>query len=217
MLDSRLSEISIETLAKDSLYGCGMKELLTTEDLAKYKPSEPSSLEVRDLVPTSSFLLSFSSPPQFDAWSLDTKSAVQRFSACFIAKYMIHLNLAYLGVKKQDDDAKVSEGVWGYRKADKLRIEPVHAFAAQQEEEDSKPKTKLEQPLSSEKPAAPKKSKLFGIVSGDDESDAFRSRVRTELDAQQNVATQLANESEEIISKPAITKKNIWSAKLLED
>lgn len=217
MLDSRLSEISIETLAKDSLYGCGMKELLTTEDLAQYKPSEPSSLEVRDLVPTSSFLLSFSSPPQFDAWSTDTKSAVQRFSACFIAKYMIHLNLAYLGVKKQDDDAKVSEGVWGYRKADKLRIEPVHAFAAQQEEEDSKPKAKLEQNLSSEKPAAPKKSKLFGIVSGDDESDAFRSRVRTELDAQQNVATQLATESEEIISKPAITKKNIWSAKLLED
>jgi len=225
MLDARLSEISIETLAKDSLYGCGMKELLTTEDLAEYKPSEPSSLEVRDLVPTSSFLLSFSSPPQFDAWSTDTKSAVQRFSACFIAKYMIHLNLAYLGAKKIDDDAKVSEGLWGYKKADKLRIEPVHAFAAQQEEEDSKPKTKLvEEPIplppesKVEVVVAPKKSKLFGIISGDEE-DAFRSRVRTELDAQQNVASPInsGQESEEIISKPTVTKKSIWSAKLLED
>ena len=223
MLDARLSEIQIDSLAKDSLYGCGMKELLTMDELNKYKPSEPSSLEVRDLVPTSSFLLSFSSPPQFDAWSKDTKSAVQRFSACFIAKYMIHLNLAYLGVKKMDDDAKVSEGVWGYRKNDKLRIEPVHAFAAQQEEQDSKPKNiPVENPVllqPTTKESGPKKSKLFGIVSGDEEEDAFRSRVRTELDAQQNVASPInsGQESEEIISKPTVTKKSIWSAKLLED
>ena len=133
---------------------------------------------------------------------------------------MIHLNLAYLGVKKIDDDAKVSEGVWGYRKADKLRIEPVHAFAAQQEEEDSKSKNKTtEAPLAPEQKVTPKKSKLFGIISGDEEGDV-RSRVRTELDAQQNVANPLhsGTESDEIISKPPLVgKKSIWSAKLLED
>lgn len=229
MLDARLAEVSIDSLAKDSLYGCGMKELLTTEDLIKYKPSEPSSLEVRDLVPTSSFLLSYSAPPQFDAWSKDTKSAVQRFSACFIAKYMIHLNLAYLGVKKQDDDAKVSEGVWGYTKADKLRIEPVHAFAAKQEEQETETKSN-DKPKEQEKPKeqqeaqkAPKKSKLFGVLSGDEDSDSFRSRVRTELDAQQNVASPsphaAAEElSMELPSKPLHgQKKNIWAAKLIED
>jgi len=232
MLDARLSEINMDTLAKDSLYGCGIKELLTVEELAKYKPSEPSSLEVRDLVPTSSFLLSFSSPPQFDAWSMDTKSAVHRFSACFIAKYMIHLNLAHLGVKKIDDDAKVSEGVWGYRKANKIRIEPVHAFAAQKEEEDSKPMTKVSEEKKLNEPAkepakepeqpkasVPKKSKLFGVVSGDEE-EAFRSRVRTELDAQQNVASPMgSSENEEILSKPVGTfkKSSVWAAKLLDE
>jgi hypothetical protein len=99
----------------------------------------------------------------------------------------------------------------------------VHAFAAQQEEQDSKPKNApaekpvLLQPTTKE--SGPKKSKLFGIVSGDEEEDAFRSRVRTELDAQQNVASPInsGQESEEIISKPTVTKKSIWSAKLLED
>jgi hypothetical protein len=140
ILDARLAEVDIKGLAKDSLYGCGMKELLTAEELATFKPTEPSSLEVRDLVPTSSFLLSFSAPPRFDAWSADTQNAVHRFSACFVAKYMIHLNIAYLGVRKQDDDARVSRGAWGHKKTDKLRIEPVHAFAAKQEEEASEPK-----------------------------------------------------------------------------
>jgi hypothetical protein len=218
MLDARLAEVKVDTLAKDSLYGCGMKELLTTDDLAKYKPSEPSSLEVRDLVPTSSFLLSYSAPPQFDAWSTDTKSAVQRFSACFIAKYMIHLNLAYLGAKKLDDDAKVSEGVWGYTKADKLRIEPVHAFAAKQEEDDSQTKPKQDTQKPAEKVL--KKSKLFGVLGGDEEdSESYRSRVRTELDAQQNVASAPTNtDSVEIpSSKASASKKSIWAAKLIED
>jgi Flp pilus assembly protein TadG len=219
MLDSRLSEIPIDSLAKDSLYGCGMKELLTTDDLAKYKPSEPSSLEVRDLVPTSSFLLSYSAPPQFDAWSRDTKSAVQRFSACFIAKYMIHLNLAYLGVKKRDDDAKVSEGVWGYTKADKLRIEPVHAFAAKQEEEESETKTMSKTQPQQAAAKVVKKSKLFGVLSGDEDSESYRSRVRTELDAQQNVASAPPTTAEdmEIPKSSEKSKKNIWAAKLIED
>jgi hypothetical protein len=225
ILDSRLGEVDLDSLAKDSLYGCGMKELLTKEDLASYKPSEPSSQEVRDLVPTSSFLLSFSSPPQFDAWSKDTQSAVQRFSACFIAKYMIHLNLAYMGMRKKDDDEKVSEGPWGFQKSDKLRIEPVHAFAAQKEEDATKEASKeaakeaektitettppKEEPLKSTK-----KSKLFGLLSGDDETDSFRSRVRTELDAQQNVAS--FQRDEELPAKP-LQKKNIWAAKLVEE
>jgi hypothetical protein len=234
ILDSRLSEVDLDSLAKDSLYGCGMKEIITKEDLAAYKPSEPSSLEVRDLVPTSSFLLSFSAPPQFDAWSKDTQSAVQRFSACFIAKYMIHLNLAYLGVRKRDDDEKVSEGPWGFQKSDKLRIEPVHAFAAQKEEDASKEASKeaakeAEKALEAEKakeseptpappeqpPVSTKKSKLFGLLSGDDDSDSFRSRVRTELDAQQNVAS--FQRDEEMASAKPLQKKNIWAAKLVEE
>jgi hypothetical protein len=225
ILDSRLGEVDLDSLAKDSLYGCGMKELLTKEDLASYKPSEPSSQEVRDLVPTSSFLLSFSSPPQFDAWSKDTQSAVQRFSACFIAKYMIHLNLAYMGKRKKDDDEKVSEGPWGFQKSDKLRIEPVHAFAAQKEEDATKEASKEAAkeaektitettPPKEEPPVSTKKSKLFGLLSGDDETDSFRSRVRTELDAQQNVAS--FQRDEELPAKP-LQKKNIWAAKLVEE
>ena len=233
ILDSRLAEVDLDSLAKDSLYGCGMKEVLTNEELVKYKPSEPSSLEVRDLVPTSSFLLSFSAPPQFDAWSKDTQSAVQRFSACFIAKYMIHLNLAYLGVKKRDDDQKVSEGSWGHLKSEKLRIEPVHAFAAQQEEESSKEASKeaakeaakeVVKELPKEEPSPEevakiavktKKSKLFGLLSGEDDTESVRSRVRTELDAQQNVAS--FQRDEEQTTTKQVQKKSIWGAKLVED
>ena len=234
ILDSRLAEVDLDSLAKDSLYGCGMKEVLTTEELAKYKPTEPSSLEVRDLVPTSSFLLSFSAPPQFDAWSKDTQSAVQRFSACFVAKYMIHLNLAYLGVKKRDDDEKISEGPWGFTKSDKLRIEPVHAFAAKQEEDEATKALEaskvleaakaLEASKEAEKAVQPpepvpvqksKKAKLFGLLSGEDDSDSFRSRVRTELDAQQNVASFQADDEQPATKQ--LPKKSVWGAKLVED
>jgi hypothetical protein len=212
MLDGRLSELDLSALAKDSLYGCGMKELITKEDLSSYKPSEPSALEVRDLVPTSSFLLSYSAPPQFDAWSADTQSAVQRFSACFIAKYMIHLKLAYLGIKKEDDDEKKSQGTWGFKKSDKLRIEPVHAFAAKNEE------------VASEKPPTPEakapktiKNKLFGVLSAEDDAEEFRSRVRTELDAQQNVASPSQAASEDVLAVPKTSTKNVWKNKLLDD
>lgn len=250
LLDARLTEIDLKTLATDSLYGCGMKEILTIEELAKYKPTEPSSLEVRDLVPTSSFLLSFSAPPQFDAWSKDTHSAVQRFSACFVAKYMIHLNLAYLGVKRKDDDSRQSKGNWGHLKKDKLRIEPVHAFAAKQEEESlaaeqqastiqqatlqakqnpdqdasiaPKPKEKIVSEKNNSKSDLPeptlptKKSKLFGLISGSDEEE-FRPRVRTELDAQQNVASPPFPVAESEIVQPKYVKTNIWAAKIIED
>jgi hypothetical protein len=213
MLDARLAELDIKSLAKDSLYGCGVKELLSAEELASFKPTEPSSMEVRDLVPTSSFLLSFSAPPRFDAWSTDTQNGVHRFSACFVAKYMIHLNIAYLGVRKQNDDSKVSTGVWGHKKADKLRIEPVHAFAAKQEEEASQPKTTKTVP---EPLVTAKKSKLFGLISGDDEEE-FRPRTRTELDAQQNVATAPFPVAESEVIPVKSEKKSIWSAKVIED
>jgi hypothetical protein len=214
MLDSRLSELDFKSLAKDSLYGCGIKEVLSAEELASFKPSEPSSLEVRDLVPTSSFLLSFSAPPRFDAWSTDTQSGVHRFSACFVAKYMIHLNIAYLGIRKQNDDSKVSIGVWGHTKTDKLRIEPVHAFAAQQEEEASEPK---QVPKTTAEPVKDvKKSKLFGLISGDDEGE-FRPRTRTELDAQQNVATAPFPVAESEVLQVKSEKKSIWNAKVSED
>lgn len=212
ILDGRLSGIDLTGLAKDSLYGCGMKELVTKEDLDAYQPSVPTAQEVRDLVPTSSFLLSFSAPPQFDAWSNDTQSAVQRFSACFVAKYMIHLKLAYLGVKREDDDEKVSEGPWGYKKSEKLRIEPVHAFAAKQEEEST------EKPKEPE-PVAPKsiKNKLFGVLSPENDAEEFRSRVRTELDAQQNVASPSFHAQTDEVTPAPKPKHNVWAAKLLDD
>jgi len=251
-LDSRIGDLDLSTLAKDSLYGCGMMELITKTDLEKYKPTVPNAQEVRELIPTSSFLLSFSAPPQFDAWSTDTHSAVQRFSACFIAKYMIHLKLAYLGVLKEDDDAKVSEGPWGFKKSEILRIEPVHAYAAKQEEEAVEKAEKAEKeaaekaekeaaekeaaekaaekakeevvvppaeervPEKVEEPEAPKsiKSKLFSLLSSDD-AEEYRSRVRTEFDAQQNVASHERNK-EYASSAPKSIKNSIWSAKLLD-
>jgi hypothetical protein len=134
VLHDTLADIDLGSLAKDSLYGCGMKEIFTRDELKSYTPEIPSAMEVRELVPDSSFLLAFSDPPRFDASSIDTDSAVKRYSDCFVARYMIHLKLAYLGPLNADTDVRKTLGKWGHIPSVKLRIEPVHAYITQQEE-----------------------------------------------------------------------------------
>jgi hypothetical protein len=134
VLHDTLADIDLGSLAKDSLYGCGMKEIFTREEFKSYSPEIPSAMEVRELVPDSSFLLAFSDPPRFDASSMDTDSAVKRYSDCFVARYMIHLKLAYLGPLNADTDVRKTLGKWGHVPSVKLRIEPVHAYITQQEE-----------------------------------------------------------------------------------
>jgi hypothetical protein len=135
VLHSSLADIDLLSLAKDSLYGCGLKPIASREELLAYTaPEQPSASEVRELVPNSAFLLAFSETPKFDAWSVDTHSCVSRYSSHFVASYMIHLKLAYLGTLGEDDDSRVSIGRWGFKTGTKLRIEPVHAYATQQQE-----------------------------------------------------------------------------------
>jgi hypothetical protein len=139
VLNSALADIDLLSLAKDSLYGCGLKSISNREELMAYTtPEQPSASEVRELVPNSAFLLAYSETPKFDAWSTDTLSCVSRYTAHFVAKYMIHLKLAYLGVIGQDDDSHVSVVRWGVKSSTKLRIEPVHAYATQQQEESAR-------------------------------------------------------------------------------
>jgi hypothetical protein len=134
VLHDTLADIDLGSLAKDSLYGCGMKEIFTREEFKTYTPEIPSAMEVRELVPDSSFLLAFSDPPRFDSSSVDTDSAVKRYSDCFVARYMIHLKLAYLGPLNADMDVRKTLGKWGHVPSVRLRIEPVHAYITQQEE-----------------------------------------------------------------------------------
>ena len=139
VLHSSLADIDLLSLAKDSLYGCGLKSITSREELLAYTvPEQPGASEVRELVPNSAFLLAYSETPKFDAWSADTESCVSRYSSHFVARYMIHLKLAYLGVIAEDDNRRVSIGRWGVKSTTRLRIEPVHAFATQQQEQNDK-------------------------------------------------------------------------------
>jgi hypothetical protein len=234
VLSNALADIKITSLAKDSLYGCGLKEVFTREELKSFAPEQPSAAEVRELVPNSYFLLAYSDPPRFDAWSNDTASAVKRYSECFVARYMIHLKLAHLGPLNADLDVRRTLGRWGHVPSIKLRIEPVHAYAAQQEEavkEASAIKKNAEEPRSSNAepanaskgPAAltasktggvlPPRNKLFSINTGDEEDSS--TRARTEIDGQQNVGTPTPKEEEIVLPTPK-TVRNIWTAKLLD-
>lgn len=219
VLSSNLVDIDLSTLAKDSLYGCGLKEIYTREELAAYNPEVPSASEVRELVPSSEFLLAFSDPPRFDAGSMDTASAVARYSACFVARYMIHLKLAHLGPLNADSDVRRTLGRWGHVPTTKLRIEPVHAYAIQQQEaqeqaapvqvtqpEQPAPEPPKEEPKVVEPPPKPK-NRLFSIQTGDDEEPS--TRARSEFDGQQNVAKSPPANIDVLPSPPKI-KRSIW-------
>lgn len=235
VLNSNLVDIDLSSLAKDSLYGCGLKEIYTREELQAYVPEVPSASEVRELVPCSEFLLAYSDPPRFDAGSTDTASAVTRYSACFVARYMIHLKLAHLGPINADSDIRRTLGRWGHVPTTKLRIEPVHAYAIQQQEakeqsapvqvtqpEPEPPAVKPEEPpkvveeppkvveepkveVKVEPPPKPK-NRLFSILTGDDEEPS--TRARSEFDGQQNVA-KTPPASIEHLPAPKV-KRSIW-------
>lgn len=224
VLSSNLVDIDLSTLAKDSLYGCGLKEVYTREELQAYNPEVPSASEVRELVPCSEFLLAYSDPPRFDAGSLDTASAVTRYSACFVARYMIHLKLAHLGPLNADSDVRRTLGRWGHVPTTKLRIEPVHAYAIQQQEaqEQSAPVqvTQPEPPVVAEEapkeepkvevkvePPPKPKNRLFSILTGDDEEP--RTRARSEFDSQQNVAKSPPANIDVLPSPPKV-KRSVW-------
>jgi hypothetical protein len=235
VLSNALADIDMTSLAKDSLYGCGLKEVFTREELKSFTPEQPSAAEVRELVPTSYFLLAYSDPPRFDAWSNDTASAVTRYSACFVARYMIHLKLAHLGPINADLDVRRTLGRWGHVPSIKLRIEPVHAYATQQEQAIQEASVQVEQPptaepvptepavveapapapVPTEPPPPPKpKNRLFSINTGDEEDSS--TRARSEIDGQQNVGKPTPKEEEVVL--PSVTKsvRNIWGAKLLD-
>jgi hypothetical protein len=155
VLHSSLADIDLLSLAKDSLYGCGLKSITSREELLAYTvPEQPGASEVRELVPNSAFLLAYSETPKFDAWSADTESCVSRYSSHFVARYMIHLKLAYLGVIAEDDNRRVSIGRWGVKSTTRLRIEPVHAFATQQQEQNDKLQAIISPPPDTTAPAA---------------------------------------------------------------
>jgi len=155
VLHSSLADIDLLSLAKDSLYGCGLKSITSREELLAYTvPEQPGASEVRELVPNSAFLLAYSETPKFDAWSADTESCVSRYSSYFVARYMIHLKLAYLGVIAEDDNRRVSIGRWGVKSTTRLRIEPVHAFATQQQEQNDKLQAIISPPPDTTAPAA---------------------------------------------------------------
>jgi hypothetical protein len=233
VLCSNLVDIDLSSLAKDSLYGCGLKEVYTREELQAYSPEVPSASEVRELVPCSEFLLAFSDPPRFDAGSMDTVSAVTRYSACFVARYMIHLKLAHLGPINADSDVRRTLGRWGHVPTTKLRIEPVHAYAIQQQEAQeqaapvqvTQPEPPAPEPVAEPPKVEPKeepkeepkveikvepppkpKNRLFSILTGDDEEPS--TRARSEFDGQQNVA-KTPPTSVEVLPVPKV-KRSIW-------
>jgi hypothetical protein len=233
VLHSSLGDIDLVSLAKDSLYGCGLKPLTNREELLAYNvPEQPTASEVRELVPNSAFLLAYSETPKFDAWSKDTFSCVSRYSACFVAKYMIHLKLAYLGVVGEDDDERVSIGKWGFKSTTKLRIEPVHAYATQQQEQNEKHKEQPEQkgPESekSDKPDQTSKegtskekkkgasTRFFTLSTGDEERSGS-ALARSEIDSQQNVAKPSIPEDTQTLQSPQKPKTSIWSSQKLLD
>jgi hypothetical protein len=120
--------------------------------LLSFAAEEPSAEEVRSLVPTSQFLMSFSQGPKFDVASDTTHDGVTRFLNNFESKYMIQKKFAHLGPMNLDIDGRVSARVGDPRS--KVRIEPVHAGAT----EKSKPEAPNPEPPKPEppKPEPPK-------------------------------------------------------------
>jgi hypothetical protein len=127
VLDSCLTAIDLTTLDQNAVYGCGFKEVPNAAALMSYTAEEPSAEEVRSLVPSSQFLMTFSQGPKFDVSSDTTHDGVTRFLNNFESKYMIQKKFAHLGPINLDVDGRVSARVGDPRT--KVRIEPVHAGA----------------------------------------------------------------------------------------
>ena len=127
VLDSCLTAIELTDLDQSAVYGCGFKEVPNAAALMSFAAEEPSAEEVRRLVPTSQFLMSFSQGPKFDVSSDTTHDGVTRFLNNFESKYMIQKKFAHMGPLNLDVDGRVSNRLGDPRS--KVRIEPVHAGA----------------------------------------------------------------------------------------
>jgi hypothetical protein len=138
-IDESINQIDLTSLDQEAVYGTGVKEVLSNANLITFKCEEPSSEEVRKLIPDSNFLMSFGHGPKFDAWSSNTTEAVTRYLNNFSSKYMIQKKLAHLGLLNADIDLRNTHR-WGDPRS-KVRIAPVHPATVEKSQPKDTPPT----------------------------------------------------------------------------
>ena len=123
VLDAKLAALDFLHMDPQSLYGCGLQSITTTQELVTFQCKEPTPSEVREIVPGVEFLL-WKNGGKFSVWSSCVKEALHDFTKSFETQYIVQLKLAHLGEIGEDVEERKSAR-WGEIR--KTRVEPVHA------------------------------------------------------------------------------------------
>lgn len=240
VIDASISNLELSRLEADAVYGCATHEVLTVPELAKYQTTEPSSEEVRVLVPSEVFLLTHSNASLFPIWSKNTEDGLESFLSNFLSRYMIQKKLAHLG--RYYRNARFSQR-WGV--IEQIRITPVHPNTQEtastkpttepstdqvklvEEKEEPKPEVKEEpkeepkpevtEPKEEPKPEEPKEEKKeikkgFGVI--DDEVQVNEGRKESEI--QQHVPIQRGEVEDEVVYFKKTVRSNPWKSVALD-
>jgi len=196
VLDAKLAALDFLRMDPQSLYGCGLQSITTTQELVTFQCKEPSPSEVREIVPGVEFLL-WKNGGKFSVWSSCAKEALHDFTKSFETQYIVQLKLAHLGEIGEDVEERKSAR-WGEIR--KTRVEPVHAGTPNHPsapalvpapvQTPSAPAPVPESPPNPEpvKPEdllKPQTAKRFGFLIDVEEQDVDNGR--SEIDSQQNV------------------------------